>query len=142
MVTGPFGRAFAKCAGCDRLVHSHREYGGFCCVNCCMNHYGVRHSTDHGDRCEGDRAADADPANFRDSEGNPDATFQVATPMLPCTSMCSKKVIQMFAKKDLALHEYEPLQPGQRPNPEQRLRLIRERGKFLNWHESDSGVSR
>lgn len=142
MVTGPFGRAFAKCAGCDRLVHGQREYGGFCCVNCCIEYYGLRDSIGHGARCEGDLAADVDPASYRDSEGKPDATFQVATDMLPCTSICSKGVIKMFEKAGLALHEYDPLQPGERASPEQRIRLMRELGKFGQDPQSDSAVSR
>ena len=71
-VVGPFGRAFAKCAGCDRLVHEKTKFGGFCCITCTMRHFDIGNPVgEHGHRCEDRLANDVDPDAYRDLDGNP-----------------------------------------------------------------------
>jgi len=118
---GPLGRALAECAGCERLVHSEIEFGAFCCVDCCQEYWGLAEidSLGHGNRCEGDLAANVDPAQYRDAEGNPDPTFQVADPnVLPYKSAVQKKKLRKKFEERLPWLQLQ--EPGEEPQPEPR----------------------
>ena len=103
-VVGPFGRAFAKCAGCDRLVHEKTKFGGFCCITCTMRHFDVGNPVgEHGHRCEDRLANDVDPDAYRDLDGNHVTGPLIAEPVLPCKTACSKQVQDLFKEAGLEL---------------------------------------
>ena len=103
-VLGPFGRGFAQCAACDRLVHEEVEFGGFCCISCLMRHFKIGNAIEkHGGRCENRLANEIDFSVYRDLDGNQVTGPFVAEPVLPCKTVCSKRVQDLFEEAGLEL---------------------------------------
>ena len=99
-VVGPFGRAFAQCAGCDRLVHEKVKFGGFCCISCSMTYFEIGHPIEqHGDRYEDRLANDVDPGNCVTGPF-------IAESVLPCKTACGKKVQDLLKEAGLELEAY------------------------------------
>ena len=103
-VMAPRGRAFVRFANCDFLVHEYRKWVGFCCVCCCMHHFGIGYALIyHGPRCEGRLATEI---KFEEVDGTP-FPGPVAEPLLPCASTCTIKTQCLFkeAGRELPLYE-------------------------------------
>ena len=54
---GPWGRGYIQCAGCGFFVNDLPEYGGFCCIMCCVRYFNVTvkgSKATHGEKCSCD----------------------------------------------------------------------------------------